>query len=115
MPVWPQVWSSGDASPEYSCSNLVDGDTNTLWVGNPGGSPWRVNIDFGQVLPVSNLDVLFFNTAWTNMGLIGSRDAVEWFDFLTLTNWPASSRYLYMHLWNDASRSNPPAVREIRR
>ena len=108
----PSVWSSGDCSADFPARHLVDGDTNTLWVGNPGGSPWSVTVDLDQTTDVSAIAVLFYGAPWTNFGLAGSADATTWFDLATLTNGPLKAHYLYLNLW-DPTGSNVPAVREI--
>jgi hypothetical protein len=112
--VLPYTWSSGVLSTNYSANNLVDGDTNTLWVGNACGAPWRITIDLGQAVVISNFDILFEGDAWTNIAVAGSADSETWFDVLTATDWPISIQYLYLNLWTDPSRTSPPAIREIR-
>ena len=108
-----EVWSSGSLSRETLADNLVDGDTNTLWIGNAGGAPWRVTVDYGRVLPLTNLSLLFFMDPWTNLSVAGSEDSFVWFDVEPTTNRPISCRYIYLNFDADAVPSNLPAVREL--
>ena len=110
---WPWVWTSGDLSKECGASNLIDGNTNTMWIGNVGGEPWRVILDLGVVTDVTGIQVMFQDMAWTNKEIIGSRDSEVWFDYLTETNEWVPLRYLYVNFWGDEHGAQPPAIREI--
>ena len=107
------VWASGAWSDQFGATNLLDGNPDTVWIGNPGGSPWRVMVDLGRTEQLNAPDVMFFNQPWTNMGLIGSCDASVWFDFRAVTNWPVATRYIYLNLWDPSGTSAPPAIREL--
>jgi hypothetical protein len=107
------AWASGAWSDQFGASNLLDGDTNTVWIGDPGGSPWRVIVDLGQTKSLSEVDVMFLDQPWTNMGMIGSCDADVWVDFGAVTNWPVAARYIYLNLWDPSGASAPPAIREL--
>ena len=110
---WPWVWTSGDFSKECGASNLIDGNTNTIWIGNVGGEPWRVILDLGTVTDVTGIQLMFLDTAWTNKEIIGSRDSEVWFDYLAETNEWAPLRYLYVNFWGNEHGAQPPAIREI--
>ena len=110
---WPWVWASGDFSEECGASNLIDGDTNTMWIGNVGGEPWRVILDLGVVTDVTGIQVMFQDIVWTNKEIIGSRDSEVWFDYLAETNEWVPLRYLYVNFWGDEHGTQPPAIREI--
>ena len=110
---WPSVWTSGDLSEEYGATNLIDGDTNTIWIGNVGGEPWRVILDLGVVTDVTGIQLMFPDTVWTNKEIIGSRDSEVWFDHLAETNEWVPLRYLYVNFWGDERGAQPPAIREI--
>jgi hypothetical protein len=110
---WAPVWASGEWSDQFKAGNLLDGDTNTVWVGDPGGSPWRVIVDLGHTKALGELDVMFFDQPWTDMGLLGSEDSTVWFDFGTVTNWPVAARYIYLNLWDPSGAGAPPAIREL--
>ena len=110
---WPWVWTSGDFFEEYGASNLIDSDTNTMWIGNVGGEPWRVILDLGVVTDVTDIQLMFLDTAWTNQEIIGSRDSEVWFDYLAETNEWVPLRYLYVNFWGDEHGAQPPAIREI--
>ena len=110
---WPWVWTSGDFSEECGASNLIDGDTNTMWIGNVGGEPWRMILDLGVVTDVSDIQWMFQDIVWTNTEIIGSRDSEVWFDYLAETNEWAPLRYLYVNFWGDEHGAQPPAIREI--
>ena len=110
---WPWVWTSGDLSKECGSSNLIDGNTNTMWIGNDGGEPWRVILDLGVTTDVTGIQVMFQDTVWTNMGIIGSRNNEVWFDYMMETNEWVPLRYLYVNFWGDEQGTKPPAIREI--
>ena len=110
---WPWVWTSGDFSKECGASHLIDGNTNTMWIGNPGGEPWRVILDLGVVTDVTGIQLMFQDTAWTNQEIVGSRDSEVWFDYLAETNEWVPLRYLYVNFWGDKHGAQPPAIREI--
>ena len=107
---WPRVWTSGDFSKECGASNLIDGNTNTMWIGNVGGEPWRVILDLGVV---TDIQLMFQDIAWTNKEIIGSRDSEVWFDYLAETNEWVPLRYLYINFWGDEHSAQRPAIREI--
>ena len=110
---WPWVWTSGDFSKECGASNLIDGNTNTMWIGNVGGEPWRVILDLGTVTDVTGIQLMFLDTAWMNKEIIGSRDREVWFDYLAETNEWVPLRYLYINFWGNEHGAQPPAIREI--
>ena len=109
----PWVWTSGDFSKECGASNLIDGNTNTMWIGNVDGEPWRVILDLGIVTDVTDIQVMFQDTEWANKEIIVSRDGEVWFDSLAETNEWVPLRYLYINLWGDEQSAQPPAIREI--
>ena len=110
---WPWVWTSSDLSKECRASNLIDGNTNTMWIGNIGDEPWRVILDLGVVTDVTGIQLMFQDTVWTNKEIIGSRDSEVWFDYLAETNEWVPLRYLYINFQGDEHRAQPPAIREI--
>lgn len=110
--IWPWAWAHGNGSDWVAAPELVDGDTNTVWVGNPGESPWSVALDFEESIPVQNVNLLFCGTTWTNMGAIGTSDLLEWRDLSRATNWPMPVRALFFEFRDDGSET-PPAIREI--
>ena len=109
----PSIWTSGDFSGEFGAANLIDGNTNTMWIGNVGGDPWRIILDLGAVTDVTGVRVMFQDTLWMNMGILGSRDNKVWFDYLAETNEWLPLRYLCVNFWTDEQSAQPPAVREI--
>ena len=109
----PWVWTSGNDSDEYPSDNLIDGDTNTLWIGNVTGSPWRVILDLGAVKDIRAVDVLFQDAPWTNLGIVGSRDSEVWFNYLAETNEWTPLRYLHINFRGDEHGAKPPTIREI--
>ena len=111
---WPQVWSSSDWSAKCTAGNLVDGDTNTVWVGKADGSPWAVSVDFGKMMKLADLQVLFWDKAWKNTFVGGSvNGTTDWFDVMSNTNSTINVRYLLIEMWYDPAEKTPPAIREI--
>ncbi|MBA4386456.1 MAG: hypothetical protein C0404_00660 [Verrucomicrobia bacterium] len=111
---WPQVWSRGDWSPRFAAGNVIDGNTNTAWVGKLDGAPWLVSLDFGARTNLEDLQVMFWDNAWANTFVGGSVNGTnDWFDVQSSTNRPMGMRYLMIEMWNDPSKTAPPAIREI--
>jgi hypothetical protein len=84
------VWTSGDCAAEFAGINLTDGDTNTVWIGKAGGTPWAVSLDFGEPIQLKRLEVIFSEKPWFNIGIVGSANATEWYDLNRVTTWPVS-------------------------
>jgi dTDP-4-dehydrorhamnose 3,5-epimerase-like enzyme len=103
---WPLAWVRGRGADWTFAPALVDGDTNTVCVGN------EVSVDFGEVVSMQNLEVLFQDDPPQIIGWMGSRDLLEWNDLGLITNWPFTCRAIYLHFPDDGS-SKPSAVREI--
>jgi hypothetical protein len=110
---WPMAEARSGDAPWAAAPELVDGDTNTLWIGNAGAPSWAIALDFGESIPLQNLDILYAGLPWTNIGVMGTGDLLEWFDLGLLTNGSIPCRALYLHFPNDGSGS-APAIREIR-
>ncbi|MCE9614904.1 MAG: M6 family metalloprotease domain-containing protein [Lentisphaerae bacterium] len=110
---WPRIWASSSAGPQHPPANLLDGNTNTCWIGQPNASPWRIIVDLGHVTRARGLDVRFVDPPWSNMGVVGSADALTWFAVSGSTNTLAPVRHFYLNLWTDDGATNPPAIREI--
>jgi hypothetical protein len=108
---WPVVYTGGGQAEDVEARVLVDGDTNTIWTGL-GESPWRIMLDLGCAMDVSDLGLLYADEPWLNEGIVGGTDLDHWFDLGTVTNWPVSVRYIYLNLW-DHTGTNAPALREI--
>ncbi|MGQ9663239.1 MAG: Calx-beta domain-containing protein, partial [Kiritimatiellia bacterium] len=108
-----RVWTSGDWSAEYCAANLVDRNTNTIWVGNANGAPWDITLDLGRVMDLTRPNLLFWNVPWTNLGVVGSENGLVWFAVPKDQDAGLRCRYLYFQLREDASRQTPPSVREI--
>jgi hypothetical protein len=109
----PRVWVSSQWGPGTGAGNLLDG-TDSEWVGAPGEAPWSVTLDFGRVLALDRMDLLFADPAWTNWSAVGSGDMDRWFDLGACTSGPVAVRYLFLSLPADPERPDPPRLREIR-
>jgi len=111
---WPQVWSSSAWSPRYLVENVVDGNTNTAWVGMTNAAPWIVSVDYGVKTNLTDLQIMFWEQAWTNIFVGGSiNGSNDWFNVLSSTNQPFEARYLIIEMMNDTNRDVPPIIREI--
>jgi hypothetical protein len=109
---WPKVLTGGELAEDVEARALVDGDTNTIWTGSVGESPWQIMLDLGRLTEVSEIEVVPADEAWVDRGIIGGTDPDHWFDLDTVTNWPVPVRYIYLNLW-DNTGTNVPAIREI--
>ncbi|MBN1558148.1 MAG: hypothetical protein JW951_08385, partial [Lentisphaerae bacterium] len=109
---WPFVTTSGDRSQADDPYYLADGTTNTVWVGNADGSPWRINMDLGEAKRLNDLRFIFDEAPWAaGMAVVGSLDGYTWFD-MTTAAWPVDVRYVHAEFWADGP-ADPPAIREI--
>ena len=109
---WPVAVARGSDTDWTAAPNLVDGDTNTLWIGNAGASSWSLVLDFEESLPLDNLDILFAGEPWPEVGLMGTDNLREWFDLEQISIWPVPCRAVYIYL-NGRGAGSAPAIREI--
>jgi hypothetical protein len=109
-----QAWTSSDQSDATPAASLIDGTTNTPWIGSATGEPWRATVDLGRVADVTNIEVPFAGAAWTNMAVIVSKDGNTWIDYRSATDQRMLVRYIYLYMWGRDHGTNPPAVQEIR-
>ena len=110
--VWPRVEARSGDSPWAAAPELVDGDTNTLWIGAAGATSWAIALDFGECIALQNLDVFCEKGSWTKVGVMGTPDLREWRDLSLSAAGPVPCRALYFYFPDDGS-GHPPAIREI--
>ena len=108
----PWAWARGTGSGWTPAPELVDGDPDTVWRGREGEEAWAILVDFGQSLPLRNVDMVYACQPWPEVGVIGSDDLREWFDLGRVDRWPVSCRAIYFGFPGDGS-GVPPALREI--
>jgi len=105
--VWPKAWAkSGDGAWEEA-PELVDGDEETFWEGDPAATTWSVALDFGRSRTLHGVEIFCADEAWADVGMIGSADLVEWFDLDLISEWPVSCRALYLHFRQDGTGTAP--------
>jgi hypothetical protein len=109
---WPLAWARGSGSGWSAAPNLVDGDTNTLWIGSAVDSSWSIALDFEETIPLQSLDILDEGEPWPVVGVMGTDDLLEWYDLGQATNRPVACRAIFIYFHGDGSGS-VPAIREI--
>lgn len=109
----PTAWARSGAGAWAAAPELVDGDTATTWAGEPGAGTWAVALDFGDIIPLADLELQLADDYLIDIDLLGTEDLLEWFDLDAITKWPVACRALFFD-FRDAASGEPPAIREIR-
>ena len=109
----PAVWARSGAGDWHAAPELVDGDGVRPWTGDPEALSWAIALDFGESLPLRNLDILFAGEPWPEIGRMGTDDLLEWFDLDGIADGPVSCRAIYLYFRGEGS-GTPPSVREVR-
>lgn len=92
----------------------VDGDTATMWQGEPGAGGWWLALGYDPAIAVTGLTLDWAPGSPTNVQYLYSLDATTWNELLLpLTNGPVDVNYLWL-LFSDSDSEQPPALREIR-
>lgn len=107
------VVSSGEA-PRTNGWNVVDGDMETAWSGRAGDNGWWLALAYDPPLQVSDVEVWLDAASTTNVMMLGSADALDWFEVpAALEEGPVWLRYLWLVFEKDeAGRS--PVVLEVK-
>ncbi|MDY0148870.1 MAG: carbohydrate-binding protein [Kiritimatiellia bacterium] len=91
----------------------VDGDTNTVWQGEPGAGGWWLTLGYDPEIALASLTLDWAPGSPTNVQCLYSRDAQTWDELvLPLTNGPLDLHYLWL-LFPDSGAQQTPALREI--
>ena len=91
----------------------VDGDTNTVWQGEPGAGGWWLALGYDPEIALTGLTLDWAPGSPTNVQCLYSLDAQTWHELvLPLTNGPLDLHYLWL-LFPDGGAQQAPALREI--
>ena len=91
----------------------VDGDTNTVWQGEPGAGGWWLTLGYDPEIALTGLTLDWAPGSPTNVQCLYSLDAQTWDELvLPLTNGPLDLHYLWL-LFPDGGAQQTPALREI--
>lgn len=103
----------GGESPLTNAWSVVDGDTETAWAGRTGDNGWWIALVYDPPLKLDDVEILLDPSSTTNVLMLGSEDAADWFELPTaLEPGPIWVRYLWMVFEADAS-GRVPVVREV--
>lgn len=108
----PRAEARSDQSDWAPAPELVDGDTNTVWIGDAGAATWSIAVDLREVMPLQRLDLLFDGGPWSDFSVLGTADQVEWVDLDQAAEFPVPCRALFIQLRGDGSGTSP-AIRDI--
>ncbi|MBU1909006.1 MAG: discoidin domain-containing protein, partial [Verrucomicrobia bacterium] len=107
------VVSSGE-EPLTNGWNAVDGDVETAWAGRTGDSGWWMALVYDPPLKVSDVELWLDSSSTTNVLILGSEDAADWFALPTaLEPGPVWIRYLWMVFEADVA-DRTPVVLEVK-
>ena len=113
-PAVVEVQTSGGREPYTNGWHVVDGDEDTMWVGADGSQGWWLVLAYDRDVLVNTINLVYDDDSCTNLTVLGSLDAEEWFDMgasLVETD-PVPAGYLWF-IFADEGATKPPAVREI--
>ncbi|MBP7829475.1 MAG: discoidin domain-containing protein [Kiritimatiellae bacterium] len=107
------VVSSGEA-PRTNGWSVVDGDLETAWSGRAGDDGWWLALVYDPPRQVSDVELLLDAASTTNVMILGSADALDWFELpAALEEGPVWIRYMWM-VFGTNSEGRLPVVLEVR-
>jgi hypothetical protein len=112
LSAWPLAWAKSGDGEWLSAPELVDGDLETVWTGEPGAGPWSVAVDFEEVLDLHGVEVHFAGEPWTVFDAMGSENLDTWLDLGLATSRPLQIRALFFQ-FRPEGRETAPSLREI--
>ena len=81
LPVLPvDIQTSGGLSPWTNGWAVLDGDEETLWIGDPKAAGWWIAMVYDPAIAFDGLYLLSPEGTLTNRMVLGSEDAEVWFD-----------------------------------
>ena len=105
---------TSDSEPDTNGWKAVDGNPETFWQGQAGARGWWLVLAYGQEVKAQDVQVQWAEGSSTNLLLLGSADADQWYDVAPrLKEGPVSFEYLWVVL-PEGEVGTAPKVSEIR-
>jgi hypothetical protein len=114
-PVVDKVLTGDDVEGEESPGWLaVDGDEETAWTGTADAGGWWIVVAYSEEVTVDAVELLLTDGSLTDVQMLGSLDADEWYDVGEVldADLPALFNYLWLVFADDESDA-VPEVKEI--
>jgi len=106
------AWARSDGGEWVAAPELLDGDPETLWIGDPEAASWSVTIDFAEVLPLMSLELFYEDIPWDQVGVMGTVDRLEWVNLDAVEDRPVDCLAIYLFFYGEGI-SPAPSIREI--
>ncbi len=108
------VLTSSGEEPHTNGWNVVDGDTNTMWVGQTNAGGWYCSLVYDPAVTVHQLTLDLVGGSLSNVLYLYSVDASNWYDLVpALSNGPVSLHYLWLIIPAGQPPTAVPAIEEI--
>jgi len=108
----PAAWARSGEGEWVAASELLDGDPETIWTGDPEAASWSVTIDFAEILPLMSLDLFYEELPWEHIGVTGTADMLEWMNLDEVKTRPVDCRAIYLYFHGEGA-SPAPSIRDI--
>ena len=105
---------TSDPEPDTNGWKAVDGNPETFWQGQAGDRGWWIALAYGKDVTAKNVQVQWAEGSATNLQLLGSVDAEQWYELAPmLKQGLVSFGYLWLVL-PEGESGIAPKVSEIR-
>ena len=105
---------TSDPEPDTNGWKAVDGNPETFWQGLAGARGWWIALAYGKDVNAWDVQVQWAEGSATNLLLLGSADAEQWYELAPLLKeGPVSFGYLWLVL-PEGEAGIAPKVSEIR-
>ena len=105
---------TSDPEPDTNGWRAVDGNPETYWQGQAEARGWWLVLAYGKEVKAQDIQVQWAEGSSTNLLLLGSADADQWYDLAPLLKQgPVSFEYLWLVL-PEGETGIAPKVSEIR-
>jgi hypothetical protein len=110
----PMDVRTSDPEPDTNGWKAVDGNPATYWQGQANAQGGWLVLAYGQEVKAQDVQVQWAEGSSTNLLLLGSADADQWYDLVPLLKeGPVSFEYLWVVL-PEGEVGTAPKVSEIR-
>ena len=105
---------TSDPEPDTNGWKAVDGNPATFWQGQPDARGWWLVLAYGKDVKAQDVQVQWADGSATNLLLLGSADAEQWYELAPLLKQgPVSFGYLWL-VFPEGEEGITPKVLEIR-
>ena len=110
----PMDVRTSDPEPDTNGWKAVDGNPETFWQGQADAGGWWLVLAYGEDVKAQDIQVQWAEGSATNLLLLGSADAEQWYDLAPLLKQgPVSFEYLWFVL-PEGEDGTAPKVSEIK-